>query len=86
MFDKNVPGPGKYDCLKPFGSQSKKYSLYPRRGDLYENGKAKIPGPGQYNVTNGPDQKFPISTMKNIVNIKWGSSRATRWNPHSNSF
>jgi hypothetical protein len=85
MLDKNVPGPGKYNCLKPFGSEAPKYSLYSRRGDdVYCTGaKSKIPGPGQYNTTNGPDQKFVTSQMKNIVNIKWGSSKDTRFVPMS---
>jgi hypothetical protein len=81
MLDKNVPGPGKYNYLKPFGSEAQKYSLYSRRSDT--GSKGKIPGPGQYNILNGPDQKFAKSTMKNIVNIKWASSKATRFIPLS---
>jgi hypothetical protein len=86
MFDKNVPGPGKYYCPKPFGSESIKYSLYGRRGDGNTSTSASknaMPGPGYYKVTNGPDQKFPVSTMKNIVNIKWASSKAGRFIPLS---
>jgi hypothetical protein len=83
MCDKNVPGPGKYNYHKTIGSEAPKYSLYSRRGDdIYGTSeKSKMPGPGKYDITTGPEQRYVTSRMKNIVNIKWGSSKMIRFAP-----
>ena len=71
MLDKDVPGPGKYDFLKVFGTDSSKYSMKGKPSEKEMSSKTKVPGPGQYPITlqiNG-DGKYPISKFKNTTKI-----------------
>ncbi len=79
MFDKNVPGPGKYNTSKQIGSEAPKFSMYQRRGDSHELDKSKIPGPGFYKTRLNADGKSPDSRVKNIYNVTWSSSKARRF-------
>jgi hypothetical protein len=84
MIDKNVPGPGKYSYLRPFGSDGVKHSLSPKAKDsCILNLKNKIPGPGAYNTTTSPNEKSQISNLKNLVNVKWSLSKERRFDPLS---
>ena len=80
MFDKNVPGPGKYNTSKQLGSEAPKFSMYSRRSPNLEMDKSKIPGPGFYKTRLNPDGKSPDSRVKNIYNVTWSSSKSRRFN------
>jgi hypothetical protein len=81
MLDKNVPGPGKYDYLKPFGADGIKFSIKGKGKQLELLEASKIPGPGSYKPpTINPDGKFPLSTFCNIRNIKFGDKNDKRFN------
>jgi hypothetical protein len=83
MYDKNIPGPGKYNTTKTIGSEAPRYSMYSRRGSSYED-KSKIPGPGYYKTRLTADGRSPNSTVKNIYNITWSSSKSQRFVDLSN--
>lgn len=79
MFDKDVPGPGKYNYLKPFGSESSKYSISSRGNSVSKS--SKVPGPGEYPLISiNPTGKYPLSKMKNVTSIVWGISKEKRFN------
>jgi hypothetical protein len=81
MFDKNVPGPGKYDILKPFGKDSLKFTIKGRERNLSLLEASKIPGPGSYKVPGiNAEGKFPLSTISNSMNIKFGNRNDHRFN------
>lgn len=68
-FDKNIPGPAKYDFIKPLGSDSPKFSF---RGKCeYKMDKTIVPGPGTYpvRVQINPEGKFPVSNIRNVTKI-----------------
>lgn len=74
-FDKDIPGPAKYDFIKPLGSDSPKFSF---RGRCeYKADKTVVPGPGEYSVKIqiNPEGKFPLSNIKNISKIFFGISK-----------
>jgi hypothetical protein len=79
-IDMNVPGPCKYNYLKPFGHESAKYSLSFRREDKSLSYKSKEPGPGDYKLV-GINSKgiYPESTFKNTVSIKFSNSKDNRF-------
>jgi hypothetical protein len=81
-YDKNSPGPGKYNCAKEFGSESYKFTMRGRGEDKLNPNKNKFPGPGDYQtvVQMNPDGKFPISKFKNATKIIFGASKASRFN------
>lgn len=82
MFDKNVPGPGKYNYLKPFGNEALKYSIHGGKIEGKQaHGSYKGPGPGQYpSITLKPDGKYPVSNFRNTTGIVWGLSKEKRFN------
>jgi hypothetical protein len=81
MYDKNVPGPGKYDYLKPFGSNSLKFSIVGRPNKLNLSQSDKQPGPGQYpTIAINPSGKYPLSSFKNSSSIIFGQNNAKRFN------
>jgi hypothetical protein len=81
MFDKNVPGPGKYNILKPFGSDSTKYSMYSKPDSKNLVAQSKYPGPGEYPIISiNPNGKYPISGYKNATNIIFGNNKDKRFN------
>ena len=85
MLDKNIPGPGKYNYLKSFGSDAPKFTMRERfhtsegksRGRLYDN-----PGPGQYPpvVNINEKGKYPVSKFKNITLADFGGYKSKRFN------
>jgi hypothetical protein len=82
MLDKDVPGPGKYNYLKTFGTDASKFSIAGRGEDKGVGRKNQSPGPGQYPLTdqiNG-DGKYPNSKFKNATKIIFGASKAQRFN------
>ena len=81
IIDKNIPGPGVYDVLKPFGSDSQKFSM---RGKLNDNknksNKLLIPGPGEYAaVSTSASGKYPLSQHKNTYNIIWSLNKSNKF-------
>jgi hypothetical protein len=81
MNDKNVPGPGKYDCLKPFGSEAYKFSIRGKTEDKKLSNQSKVPGPGEYpSVSIKPDGRYPLSKFKNTSNIIFGLNKGQRFN------
>ena len=81
MLDKNVPGPGKYNYLKPFGSEATKFSMYGKGEGKNLNQTSRVPGPGQYPIVSiNPGGKYPLSNMKNATTIVFGQSKEKRFN------
>jgi hypothetical protein len=81
MFDKNVPGPGKYKYLKPFGSDANKFSIYGKGESKNLAKTSRSPGPGEYPIISiNPNGKYPLSNMKNATNIAFGLSKEKRFN------
>ena len=73
-FERNVPGPGKYEASKKFGNENPKYSLYGRKKERVME-SSKIPGPGEYKSSGiNPLGKFPFSNYRNATNIICGNS------------
>ena len=78
---KNLPGPGQYSILKPFGSTGKKFSIYSKiLNDKYILNN-NFPGPGRYKNILGISTKglYPISDMKNIHSINFGKNPTDRF-------
>lgn len=81
MLDKNVPGPGKYNYLKSFGSEASKYSMLGKGEGKGLSETARVPGPGQYPIISiNPTGKYPVSNMRNATAIVWGQSKEKRFN------
>jgi hypothetical protein len=79
--DKCVPGPGKYNYLKPFGSDTFKISMSGRLEPKNVSRSSKSPGPGEYPIISiNPTGKFPISNVKNVTNICFGAGKEKRFN------
>ena len=51
-IDKCIPGPGKYDITKPFGSDAVKFSVGKDQLNYKGRKSSNVPGPGQYNSVN----------------------------------
>ena len=88
MIDKDVPGPGKYDCLKNFGSDSKKYSMASKHENKGLVNKQTSPGPGEYAITiqTNTDGKCPVSRFKNATKIIFGANKSDRFKYESKFF
>lgn len=72
MLDKNVPGPGKYNYLKSFGSEASKFSITGKQPDHHSKGQN--PGPGQYPLFSiNPQGKYPVSNVKNTASISFAT-------------
>jgi len=79
-FDKDVPGPGKYDFLKKFGHDAKKFSIYGKVEPKNELKTSREPGPGEYPLISiNPSGKYPLSHMKNTNNLNWSSVKDQRF-------
>jgi len=78
--DKNIPGPGNYDILKPFGMQGQKYSIRGRSNDDKEKTrKLIVPGPGEYvQVSTSTSGRYPLSKYKNTANIIWSYNKSNK--------
>ncbi len=79
-FDKNIPGPGLYDVLKPFGKEAAQYTMRGRSSENKEKTKKLIvPGPGEYGfVSTSMNGKYPLSKFKNTTNIIWSFNKAKK--------
>lgn len=79
-IDLNVPGPCKYDYLKPFAQDSLKFSISFRHENKDFGSKSKFPGPGEYKIV-GINEKgvFPSSNFKNTASIKLSSGNDKRF-------
>jgi hypothetical protein len=81
MIDKNIPGPGLYDILKPFGKEGYKFTM---RGKSNEDKGEKtkkliVPGPGEYTyVSTSMTGKYPLSKYKNTTNIIWSHNKSKK--------
>jgi hypothetical protein len=86
IIDKNIPGPGLYDVLKPFGREGAKYTMRGRSSE--EKNKTKkliVPGPGDYTfVSTSLNGKYPLSKFKNTTNIIWGYNKSKKIEYESN--
>jgi hypothetical protein len=74
IFDKNIPGPAKYNYLKPTGAESPKFSFRKKCENIAD--KSLTPGPGQYQekCQINPEGKFPVSKIKNVTKIFFAKS------------
>ena len=82
MFDKDVPGPGKYNYLKQFGTEAPKFSIKGKPDEKGLTSKSKLPGPGQYPVTLSinTEGKYPLSKIRNTTKIIFGLNKSARFN------
>jgi hypothetical protein len=81
VADKNIPGPGKYNYLKPFGSDTFKFSMTGKGEDKNLSRTSKSPGPGEYPIVSiNPIGKYPVSNIKNVTNICFGVGKDKRFN------
>lgn len=76
----NIPGPGKYNYLKPFGNDVPKFTMRARNKEIGESKKIGLPGPGDYPspLQINPSGKFPSSTIPNIQKIDIGADKTKR--------
>ena len=92
--DKNVPGPGKYYILKPFGYDGVKFTIKGRNDNKNNNNnknknkKTGVPGPGQYPITVKINNqgKYPVSNISNISSLKFGLDKSKRFIYKMNKF
>jgi hypothetical protein len=79
ISNKNLPGPGQYNLLKPFGYNGKKFSIYSKI--LLLDNKKNFPGPGNYKNNIGISRKglYPISEIKNIHSLNFGKNLNDRF-------
>ena len=86
-FDKNIPGPGKYNVVKNLGSDAPKYSFHGvgERGLVHT--KLKTPGPGTYMpvVKINPKGRYPVSNISNILVSNFGISHTNRFSDFNKS-
>ena len=82
MLDKDVPGPGKYNYLKNFGTEAAKYSIKGKSNEKEISMKNKVPGPGEYPITIqiNKDGKYPTSQFRNATKIIFGADKSKRFN------
>ena len=80
VIDKDVPGPGKYSTLKPFGYESPKFSIVGKHKE--EKASDKVPGPGEYVIAAlNPTGKYFSSKFKSATNVIFGANKSeTRFN------
>jgi hypothetical protein len=80
-IDKNVPGPGKYSTLKPFGIDAPKFSIKGKNEEKLVTNSNKVPGPGEYQVAAlNPTGKHFSSKFQSATNIMFGASKSNRFN------
>jgi len=80
--DKNVPGPGKYNIIKEFGSDAPKFSLHAKCGEKgWTNKNMNTPAPGAYQpvVRINSEGKYPVSNISNVKVSNFGLSHTNRW-------
>lgn len=81
MNNPNVPGPGKYSYLKPFGSDAVKFSIKGKHRSKSVEMKSNFPGPGQYKEMIQINQrgKFPSSRFENVHEVNFGADKSRRF-------
>lgn len=83
QFERNVPGPGKYEIKTIFGEDSPKFSLGGRpEENKFSDFKSRVPPPGEYRNVLGINAvgKYPVSNVKGATNILFGASKDKRFN------
>lgn len=81
----NVPGPAKYDYLKPLGSDAIKCSIDPLGNRHKRTKEFVIPGPGEYDHFGiNSSGKYPPSSLRNTHNVVWGNSKTKRFDNGKN--
>jgi hypothetical protein len=83
MFDKDVPGPGKYEHIyKPFGGEAPKFSIKGKPSEKGLVAKSTMPGPGQYQIKIqiNKEGKLPVSNIRNTTTVNFGANKAKRFN------
>ena len=79
--DKNIPGPGSYKYLKPFGDDGKKLSFGLKLEKKNLSFQSNVPGPAQYIIPSlKPDGKYIVSKFRNATTICFGNSKDIRFN------
>lgn len=81
MFDKDIPGPGMYNYLKPFGFDAVKYSIKGKHISKSIDAKSDQPGPGSYANTFSinPTGRFVNSKIENIHDVNFGADKSKRF-------
>lgn len=81
-FEKNNPGPGKYEITKRLGTDAPKFSFYSKlENKVLKSNANKIPGPGEYNPPSfNPEGKYQFSKYNNVKNVVWATSKDKRFN------
>lgn len=82
MFDKEIPGPGKLYIMKPFGSESPKYTMRSRNDNPVTRKEKVIPNPAP-NLYNNVYKmnvygKYPISSVRNVNSIRMNFDKTKR--------
>lgn len=80
IIDINIPGPGKYSILKPFGANSIKFSIKGKHRSRSVDVSFNMPGPGAYqnSIQINPGGKYPISKIANIAGVNFGADKSKR--------
>ena len=80
-FDKDVPGPGKYNYLRPFGSDSVKYTIKGRHNRAKSTEMENSPGPASYadGITINSKGRFPSSKYENVHEVNFGADKSKRF-------
>lgn len=82
ILDRNIPGPGNYNIIKPFGNDGQKYTMQGKNNE--EKDKVKkliVPGPGEYNqVEISAKGRYPLSKFNNTKNIIWSFDKSNKFN------
>lgn len=77
-FDKNNPGPGKYNISQNLGKDAPKFSLYSKLDNhkfLKERNKY-TPGPGDYRpIAIKSDGRYPVSNIKNTSSVRFSKGK-----------
>lgn len=81
VFDKDVPGPAKYNLLttQGFGMEAPKYTINPEKKYVKNDKDYVEPGPGQYESTDNFEGIYPVSSLRSTVKNLWGSSKVERF-------
>ena len=81
MFDKNIPGPGKYNITRPFGSDAAKYTMKGKYKPSSYEMRGNEPGPGAYPdpIKINERGKFPSSRYTNVHEVNFGADKTRRF-------
>lgn len=80
MLDKSVPGPGKFQISKPFGSEASKFSMTGKGLDLSSKRAKNEPGPGDYKLMSiNKEGHYTLSNFRNTCSFSFGASKEKRF-------